>query len=392
MSYSIKTFNTICAEGLEILSSHQYHIDQSNSTTHPDAILLRSHALQLNEIPSSVKVIGRAGAGVNNIPVAALTTRGIPVLNTPGANANAVKELVIAGLLLSSRRICQAWSFVQQLPEDEKARQEQVEQGKKQFSGQELQHRTLGVIGLGAIGVRVANAAVALGMRVIGYDSAISIKYALELSPAVEQASSLDDLLAISEYVTIHVPLTDNTKALLNAERLNKMPKNSILLNFSRAQIVDEASVLEQLTRQHLAYYVSDFPSTVFKNHPNAIFLPHLGASTEEAETNCAVMVAHQLHAYLETGNITNSVNFPDIYLARAPNNYRIALCNANVPSMIEKISRVLAKAQLNIVDMVNKSRQDIAYTLIDVDNKPVDAVLQQLKEIDGILTVRGIV
>jgi len=389
MDCSIKTFNNICAEGLNVLKAHHYQV--SDNCSNPDAILLRSHPLQLEEIHASVKAIGRAGAGVNNIPVAELTARGIPVFNTPGANANAVKELVLAGLLLASRHICQAWSFVQQLPQDEKIIKEQVEQGKKQFSGQELPHRTLGVIGLGAIGVRVANAAIALGMRVIGYDPDISIKRAWELSAEVEQATSLDSLLSASEYVTIHIPLVNETKGLLNKERLSKMPKNSTLLNFSRAEVVDAAAVLEQITNQHLAYYVTDFPASLFKNNPRVIALPHLGASTEEAETNCAVMAAHQLQDYLETGNITNAVNFPEIHLARSPNSYRIAISNSNVPSMIEQISRVLARAHLNIIDMLNKSRQEIAYTIIDVDNKPTDDIFHQLQQIEGVLKVRGI-
>jgi D-3-phosphoglycerate dehydrogenase len=341
------------------------------------------------KLPPSVKAIGRAGAGVNNIPVDAMTATGIPVFNAPGANANAVKELVVAGMLMAARNIGQAWRFAADLggtdPEINKA----VEAGKKQFVGFELPGRTLGVVGLGAIGVKVANAARALGMHVIGYDPTITVRAAWALESDVEQALSVDDLVAKSDFITFHVPLTDTTRSMINAERLQLMKPRSVLLNFARNGIIDDAAVVSALEAGHLYAYVCDFPSNLLKDHPRVITLPHLGASTAEAEENCAIMVAEQVRDWLENGNVTNSVNFPEINLPRAEDGFRIAVVNSNVPNMLGQVSTDLAEAGLNIIDMLNKSRGEIAVTLIDVDQAPSDAAVQRIRDIDGVLSVR---
>jgi D-3-phosphoglycerate dehydrogenase / 2-oxoglutarate reductase len=343
------------------------------------------------EIPSSVLAVGRAGAGVNNIPVADLSRRGVPVFNAPGANANAVKELVVAGMLLAARNIVQAWSFTRELSGDDDALDAEVEKGKKKFVGFELPGRTLGVVGLGAIGVEVANSATSLGMKVLGYDPQITVQRAWQLSSNVEQALSLDDLFARSDMVSVHVPLNDQTRALVNASRLKLLRPNGVILNFARAPIVDEKAVIAALDAGSLHAYVCDFPTNALKEHPRVIALPHLGASTSEAEENCAVMVADTLRDFLENGNIRNSVNFPEAVLPRVPNATRLAISNCNVPNMVGQISTCLASARLNIADLLNKSKGEYAYTLIDTDGAVTPQMLERIRSIDGVLKARTV-
>ena len=386
MSYKILTLNNVSVRGLERLPRERYEV--ASEIGHPDAILLRSADMHSMEVPASVLAVARAGAGTNNIPVAKLSRRGIPVFNAPGANANAVKELVLAGLFLAARNICQAWGFVRAIEGDDHAIEEAIEKGKKKFVGHELPSRTLGVVGLGAIGVEVANAALALGMKVRGYDPQITVQRAWQLSSGVEQALSLDDLFARSDIITVHVPLTDATRGLVSESRLRLMRRGSAILNFARAPIVDQAAILSAMEQGQVATYVCDFPTRALKDHPKVVALPHLGASTGEAEENCAVMVADTLRDYLENGNVRNSVNFPEAVLPRV-GGHRIAIANDNVPNMVGQISTCLAGAGLNIADLLNKSRGDLAYTLIDTDAEVPRAVLGQLRAIDGVLAAR---
>jgi D-3-phosphoglycerate dehydrogenase len=386
MPFKILTLNNISVRGLERLPRDRYEV--ASEIGHPDAILLRSADMHDLEIPPSVLAVARAGAGTNNIPVAKLSKRGVPVFNAPGANANAVKELVLSGLFLAARNICQAWGYVRGLEGDDHAIEEAVEKGKKKFVGYELPGRTLGVVGLGAIGVEVANAALGLRMKALGYDPQITVQRAWQLSSGVEQALSLDDLFARSDVLTLHVPLNDMTRNLVNAARIRLMPQGAVLLNFSRAQIVDEAAVLEALDRGQLSAYVCDFPTRACKNHPKVVALPHLGASTGEAEENCAIMVADTLRDYLENGNVRNAVNFPEAVMPRAGVN-RLAIANENVPNMVGQISTCLAAARLNIADLLNKSRGDLAYTIIDLDAALDPATLAQLRAIPGVLSAR---
>jgi D-3-phosphoglycerate dehydrogenase len=386
MMFKIQTLNNISVVGLERLPRDRYEI--ASEIAHPDAILVRSAKMHDMEIPATVQAIGRAGAGTNNVPVATMTARGVAVFNAPGANANAVKELVIAGMLIAARNIAQAWQFARGLEGDDSAINQAVESGKKQFGGFELPGRTLGVVGLGAIGVKVANAARALGMKVVGYDPTITVHRAWQLASDVQPALSIDDLLSRSDFVTFHVPLTDETRHMINAERIRTLPKGAVLLNFSREGILDDTAVVAALDQGHLYAYCCDFPSNRLKNHPRVVTLPHLGASTREAEDNCAIMVADQIREYLENGNVTNSVNFPEICL---PFNggARLAIVNSNVPNMVGQISTDLAAAGLNIIDMLNRSRGDVAVTLIDIDKPCPDDTLAQLKGIAGVLSVR---
>ena len=387
MSFKILTLNNISVRGLERLPRDRYEV--ASEIGHPDAVLVRSADMHGLDIPASVLAIGRAGAGTNNIPVKALSARGVPVFNAPGANANAVKELVLASLFLAARNICQAWGFVKGLEGDDHALEEAVEKGKKKFVGSELPGRTLGVIGLGAIGVEVANAAHKLGMKVLGYDPAITVQRAWQLSSGVEQALSIDDLFARADAVTVHTPLVDATRGLVNAARLKLMHRGGTIINFARGPIVDEAAVLAALDEGHLNAYVCDFPTNSIKGHPRVISLPHLGASTNEAEENCAVMVADTLREFLENGTIRNSVNFPEAQLPRIPGTSRIAISNANVPNMVGQISSTLAAASLNIADLLNKSRGELAYTLIDIDGTVPEGVVEALRGIHGVLNVR---
>lgn len=384
--YKILTLNNISIKGLERLPRERYEV--ASEIQHPDAILLRSQNMHDMPIPTTLKAVGRAGAGVNNIPVAQMSERGIPVFNAPGANANAVKELVVAAMLLAARNICAAWDYTRRLEGDDKAVHKLVEAGKKQFVGFELPNRTLGVIGLGAIGVQVANAAVKLGMKVIGYDPNVTVQSAWRLSSDVRKANSLEELLMSSDFVTLHVPEVDATRRMINRERLRLLKNGMVLLNFARPGIVETEAVIEGLQAGRIRNYVCDFPSAVFRDFPQVVALPHLGASTEEAEDNCAVMVADQVRDFLENGTIVNSVNFPDVEMVRS-NGHRIAIANSNVPNMVGQISTAMADAGLNIVDMINKSRQDIAYTMADVDKPLPDAVVKKIASINGVLSVR---
>ena len=387
MRFKILTLNNISARGLERLPRDRYEI--ASEIGHPDAILVRSADMHSAVIPDTVRAVGRAGAGVNNIPVAELSKRGIPVFNAPGANANAVKELVLASLFIAARNICAAWDFTRSLSGDDHGIDEAVEKGKKKFVGFELPGRTLGVVGLGAIGVEVANSAIALGMKVLGYDPQITVQRAWQLSSNVEQALSLDDLFARSDAISVHVPLNDQTKKLVNETRLKLVRKGGVILNFARAAIVDDAAVVAALDSGRLHSYVCDFPNNALKSHPKVVTLPHLGASTGEAEENCAIMVADQVRDFLENGNIKNSVNYPEAVLPRAPGTTRLVIANSNVPNMVGQISTCLASAKINIADLLNKSRGEYAYTLIDADNPITEDLLNRIRGIDGVLSAR---
>jgi D-3-phosphoglycerate dehydrogenase / 2-oxoglutarate reductase len=389
MTFRVLTLNNISVRGLERLPRDRYEV--ASGIAEPDAVLVRSADMHGMQVPASVKAVARAGAGTNNIPVASFSKRGVPVFNAPGANANAVKELVIAGLFLAARNICQAWQYVRGLKGSDEELDAAVEQGKKKFVGYELPGRTLGVIGLGAIGVEVANAAHLLGMRVLGFDPQITVQRAWQLSSGVEQALSLDDLFSRCDMVSVHVPLLDATRNLVNAARLRLLQGPGVVLNFARAGIVDDAAVLEALNANKLGAYICDFPTGQLKDHPKVIALPHLGASTNEAEENCAVIVADTLRDFLENGNIRNSVNFPEALLPRTPGATRLAIANENVPNMVGQISTALAGANLNIADLLNKSRGELAYTLIDVDGAVPASVIEKLRTIDGVLAVRAL-
>ncbi|WP_372695542.1 phosphoglycerate dehydrogenase [Immundisolibacter sp.] len=385
--YRILTLNNIAKAGLARLPADRYQTGKD--LAEPDAILLRSADLHSMDIPASLLAVGRAGAGVNNIPVAAMSARGIPVFNAPGANANAVKELVIAGLLLAARNICQAWAYTQALEGDNQTVEHAVEAGKKQYAGFELPGRTLGVVGLGAIGRQVANAALALGMKVVGYDPGITVEGAWQLSAEVERAPSVEAVFSRADFITFHVPLNEHTRGLANSDTLRLARPGLTVLNFARAGIVDTDAVAAALETGQVHYYVSDFPKPGLIGHPRVIALPHLGASTSEAEENCAVMVADQVRDYIENGNITNAVNFPWVVMPRAEGGVRLAVVNANVPNMVGQITTALAEAGLNIIDMINKSKGDLAYTLVDVDRPLPAELLARLRTIEGVLAVR---
>lgn len=386
--YKILTLNNISAKGLDRLPHDAYEV--ASEIQHPDAILVRSAKMHGMDVAPTLKAIGRAGAGVNNIPVKDMTDKGIVVFNAPGANANAVKELVVAGMLMAARNIGQAWKFATELEGDDAFLHKAVEDGKKNYVGFELPGRTLGVIGLGAIGVRVANAARALGMKVIGFDPGITVERAWELSADVQQASSVDELLVKADFVTFHVPLIDATRNLINADRLKFMKDNVVVLNFAREGVVDEAAMVEALNSGKAHAYVSDFPTVATKDHPRCITLPHLGASTGEAEDNCAIMVADQVRDFLENGNILNSVNFPEVRMARKGTK-RLAIANKNLPDMVGQMSHILGTHKVNIAHMVNESRGDVAYTLIDVEGDVPAAAADAIRGIDGVLNVRVI-
>ena len=382
----IQTLNNISPVGLDKLPREGYEV--ASEMTNPDAILVRSAKMHDMEIGDNLKAVGRAGAGVNNIPLDKMSDKGVVVFNAPGANANAVKELVISSMLLSSRNICQAWSYVNGLPLDNL--KTAIEDGKKNYAGSELPGKTLGIVGLGAIGVQIANAATALGMKVIGFDPSITIKSAWKLSAEVEQALSVDELFSQSDFVSFHVPLVEGTKNLLNEERIALLPEGATILNFARDGIIDEDALIAALEAGKVKYYVTDFPIDDKKDHERVIALPHLGASTAEAEDNCAIMVANQIKDYLENGNILNSVNFPEAKMPRAGKE-RLAITHKNIPNMVGQISTAVADAGANIIDMLNKSRDDVAYTLIDLESEISDTVIGNLKQIEGILTVRGL-
>jgi len=386
MKHKIQTINNISARGLERFERDKYEVGSEISS--PDAIMLRSHKLHDHPFDSNVKAIGRAGAGTNNIPVGQLTELGVPVFNAPGANANAVKELVIASLFLQQRNLIDAANYTRALQSESDQLNREVEDGKKKFVGRELPGRTLGVIGLGAIGVEVANAAKALGMNVIGYDPAITVASAWRLQAQVEKASSVDDLLSRSEFVTFHVPLVEATRNMINEQRLHSMRDGAVILNFARSGVVDDSAVLNGLNSGKIKAYISDFPTAELIAHERVIVLPHLGASTAEAEENCAIMVADQLRAFLEHGSISNSVNFPTVELQRC-SDFRLAVSHFNVPNMLGQISQTLGNSSVNIAHLINESRESIAYTLVDVDRSPESATLAEIAAIDGVLKTR---
>jgi D-3-phosphoglycerate dehydrogenase len=382
----VLVLNRIAPAGLARLPAGRYRVGDAFAL--PDAILLRSADLHGREIQPSVRAVARAGAGTNNIPVAALSQRGVPVFNAPGANANAVKELVLAGLLIAARHLAPALRFVAQLDTAAPDLEQVVESGKKAFAGCELAGRTLGVIGLGQVGCGVADAAIRLGMDVIGYDPDITVDAAWRLPSQVRRAASVAEVLRHSAFVTLHVPLLPATRHLIDAAALAQMAPGTVLLNFSRDGVVDTDAAVASLNAGHLGQYVCDFPGPALQGHPKAVALPHLGASTEEAEVNCAVMVVETLRAYLEDGQVRHAVNFPTVTMARE-SDFRIAIANANVPNMLGQISTAMAHAGLNIHNMVNHSRGDMAYTLVDVDSPVSPAVQDALRAIDGVLAVR---
>jgi D-3-phosphoglycerate dehydrogenase / 2-oxoglutarate reductase len=384
--YKILTLNNISVKGLDCFPRDHYEI--ASELTHPDAILVRSHNMHSMKLPDELKAVGRAGAGVNNIPVEDLSERGVAVFNAPGANANAVKELVVAGMLIAARNLCGAWDYTRGLDASAADLEQQVEAGKKKFVGFELPGRILGVIGLGAIGVQIANAARALGMQVIGYDPKITVRRAWQLSSEVQHASNVDDLLSRADFVTFHVPLVDATRNMINADRLERMKPGAVLLNFARPGIVDDEAACRALDAGRLHAYVCDFPTPRLMAHPRVVALPHLGASTREAEENCAVIVAEQLREYLENGNVRNSVNLPEVYLPRA-GDLRVTVVNRNMPDMVGQMSHILGKAGLNIVHMVNESRGTIAYSVMDVEGEITEDAARELNAIDGVLRVR---
>jgi D-3-phosphoglycerate dehydrogenase / 2-oxoglutarate reductase len=383
--FNVLILNNVSQNGLKRLGER---FVCAKEVQNPDAILLRSADLHSVEIAQSVLAIGRAGSGTNNIPVKAMSERGVPVFNAPGANANAVKELVLAGMLLAARNIGGAMKFVGALDPADPEMEKKVEGGKKTFAGYEIAGHTLGVVGLGKIGCLIADAAIKLGMHVVGYDPEITVDAAWSLPAQVKKAGSLSEVLKICNFVTLHVPLVDATRNMINAESIGQMKHGAVLLNFARNGVVDEAAVLAALEAKKLATYVCDFPSAQVNNHPHVIALPHLGASTREAEENCAIMVADQVRDYLLDGNIVNSVNFPSVVMPRE-SAYRIAIANSNVPNMVGQISTAMAEAKLNIHNMVNKSKKDIAYTLVDVDSPVPKKVIDQIARIAGVLSVR---
>jgi D-3-phosphoglycerate dehydrogenase len=386
MTFQVLVLNQISAKGLERLPSGSYLTGKD--IARPDAVLVRSADMHGIDIPASVKAIGRAGAGTNNIPVKAMSSRGVPVFNAPGANANAVKELVLAGMLMAARNLAPAQRFVEKLDPASADLDKTVEDGKKNFAGYELAGQTLGIIGLGKIGCLVADAAIKLGMNVLGYDPEITVDAAWSLPAQVKKAASVTDVLKNANFISLHVPLVEATRDLLNEKNVSVTKPGAVLLNFSREGVVSDAAVLAALDSGQLGWYVCDFPSGKILRHAKVVALPHLGASTREAEENCAIMVADQVRDYLEHGNVANAVNFPQVSMERE-SRFRVAIANANVPNMLGQISTAMANAGLNIHNMVNKSRGDMAYTLVDVDSPVALSVLDALRAIDGVLSVR---
>ena len=393
MAQKIKTFNAIAEKGLNILQEKKFEV--SEGLSNPDAIILRSHKLQKEEFGKNLKAIARAGAGVNNIPVEECSELGIPVFNTPGANANAVKEIVLAALLMSSRGLFQGANFVNSIEEsNQNELKPLIESGKKSFKGRELSGGTLGVVGMGAIGSKVADMGVMLGMNVIGYDPAITVEAAWKLPNKVERKESIEDVFKESDYISLHVPANDKTKGLINSDLLGKAKKGLRLINFARDEIVVSKDIIASLDKNILSKYITDFADLELisraKTFSDVIILPHIGASTSQAEENCSVMAAEQLDDFLSNGNIKNSVNFPELIEPR-PSEFRITLSNKNHPGMIGKITTVLAENKLNIIDMVNKSRGEIAYNVIDLETKPPEKVLDELSSLDDVIYVREV-
>ena len=385
--FRVRTLNAISGKGLARFPDDRYEV--GGSVEDPHALLLRSALLHDSAVPGSVLAVARAGAGTNNIPVTSLTERGIPVFNTPGANANAVKELVLASLFIASRHLIPAARFAHTLTGDDDAIARAVEAGKKKFVGFELPGRTLGVIGLGAIGVQVANASLGLGLKVIGYDPAISVEHAWHLSADVKRANSIEDVFRKADILTVHVPLIDSTRGLVSTQRIALMKDTAVLLNFARAEIVDTAAVVAALDEGKLGGYVCDFPSTAVHKHPRCISLPHLGASTKEAERNCAMMAVDSLRGFLEDGQVHNSVNFPEAVMSREPGTRRIVIVNRNVPNMVGQVSTIVAQHGQNIANLLNKSRGELAVTLVDVEGEVASGLLDELCGINGVLSAR---
>ena len=383
----ILTLNNISVAGLEKFPRDNYEI--ASEIQHPDAILLRSFKMHDMEIPQSLKAVGRAGTGVNNIPLDKMSAKGIPVFNAPGANANAVKELVVAGMLMSARHIGPAWEFAKNQEGTDEEISKAVEAGKKNFGGFELPGKTLGVVGLGAIGRAVAKVAEDLGMKVIGFDPGLTVEGAWMISSSVKQAASFDAMLPEVDFISFHVPLIDVTRNMLNAERIKLMKPGATVLNFARGGIIDDTAMAEALKSGHLYGYVNDFANNTLKDVPNVVTLPHLGASTQDAEDNCAIIVSENVKDYLENGNIKLSVNFPEVYMPRCADCSRITIANSNEPNMLGQISSTLADAGLNISDMVNKSKGELAYTIVDVNGEVSSDVVDSLADIGGVLSVR---
>ena len=386
--YKILTLNNISQVGLDRLPEDSYSISDEESS--PDAIILRSFKMHDMEIPSTLKAVGRAGAGVNNIPLDKMSAAGIPVFNAPGANANAVKELVVASLFMAARNISQAIQYTEALEGDDAQLSKLVEAGKKKYAGYELPGKTIGVIGLGAIGRMVANTCIDLGMKVVGFDPGLTVDGAWHLSSKITRANSVEEILGAVDFLTVHVPLIDQTRDLINAKNVGKMKSTAVVINLARGGIINDEAVCDAIDAGNLATYVTDFPNNRTKQTPAVIGLPHLGASTVEAEDNCAIMVAEQVKEYLETGNVINSVNFPNVSMPRATD-HRLIVCNANVPNMVGQISTIMADAELNIHDMINQCRGDIAYTIVDVDSAIPDSVVNTIRELDGIMIARAI-
>jgi D-3-phosphoglycerate dehydrogenase len=386
--FNIKTINNISDKGLNRLPAETYSV--SPEMDNPDAIILRSQNIHEMEIAENLKAVGRAGAGTNNVPVEKLGEQGVVVFNAPGANANAVKELVVCGMLLACRNICQAWQYAANVEGTDEEQNKAVEAGKKKYVGYELPGRTLGVVGLGAIGVEIANAAVALGMRVVGFDPTITVKSAWKMSSVVEEMASIEELLKEADFVTFHVPLIDATLNLLNSERIAGMKDGAVVLNFARNGVVNDDDVLAGLESGKLNAYVCDFPAQKLKNNDRVITLPHLGASTVEAEENCAMMIADQLKDYLENGNIKNSVNFPAVKLPRGGKT-RVAITHKNMPDMIAQISTTVGDLGYNIYHMRNESKGDLAYTLMDIEHEIGDDLIKKFSAIDGVLKAREV-
>jgi D-3-phosphoglycerate dehydrogenase len=386
--FKILTRNNIAAAGLNRLPESQFEVGEQ--VTEPDAIIVRSFDLHDMEIPPSVVAVGRAGAGVNNIPVDMLSKRGVPVFNAPGANANAVKELALAGMLIAARNICSARDYVRSIDVSSVDLAKAIEEGKKKFVGFELPGRSLGVIGLGAIGVEVANAALSLGMKVVGFDPKITVRRAWQLSSGVQQVESLEELFRQSDFVSAHVPLVDATRGLIGARHIDRMRDGGVLINFARGGVVDKTAVLQALDSGKLHQYVCDFPEPDLIAHEKVVVLPHLGASTVEAEENCAIMVAENLREYLENGNVRFSVNFPQTMMPRN-GECRLTIANANVPNMVGQISTCLADAGLNIEDLLNKSQGELAYTVVDLDGPVPDETIAAIRGIKGVLTLRNL-
>ena len=384
--YRILTLNNISPIGLARLPAEKYRVSDDEAA--PDAIILRSFKMHDMAIPDSLKAVGRAGAGVNNIPLDKMSQAGIPVFNAPGANANAVKELVIASLFLASRNLSQAIQYVNELEGDDAQLSKLVEAGKKKYAGFELPGKTIGVVGLGAIGCMVANTCIDLGMNVVGYDPGLTVDGAWQLSSKIQRANSVAEILPNVDFLTVHVPLIDATRDLINKDNVSTLRTSAVVINLARGGIVNDQAVCDALDAGKLGCYVTDFPNNRTRKSPKVIGLPHLGASTSEAEDNCAVMVAEQLKEYLETGNIVNSVNFPNVSMPRG-SDYRLAVSNANVPNMVGQISTVMAAANLNIHDMINQSRGEIAYTIVDVDSEIPQSVVDKIEALEGIMIAR---